>query len=225
MSPDATFRDFYREDARALHYRDKHDRDRTHRRAHRAESAAIADLLRRAGEPDGPWLDLPSGTGRFEPVLEAQGFQYVAADASHEMLRLAAERAHDDGARGWTGAVQASAFALPFEAGSFDGAMCLRFLHHFSSGTDRVRALAAVRRVVRRSAIVSFFAKESLQATRRRLRVRLRGHTTGRHAQSVASFREECRRAGFRVEALRYRDRFVSEWAVALLRVDSTTDQ
>lgn len=211
------FSDFYADEERARHYRDKFAADRVHRAADRAERAAIAGLLGRC-ESRGTWLDMPSGAGRFESAMADAGLKFVAADASFRMLVNCRSR-DETAAKPPIGCVRVDAFALPFAAKSFDGVLCSRFLHHFADPDMRIRALEELRRVVRSFAIVTYFDRASYQAARRSWRARHRNRSTGRHAQSRADLVSEAEAAGFQVAEIRYRARFISEWAVALLKV------
>jgi len=198
---------------RARAYRDRFRADRTHRAADRAERGRIRALLDRIAPIDDWVLDLPCGAGRFHDLLESRSCPFVAADISRSMLELVRERP-EPGRRGCVGA---SVLRPPFRDGAFDGALCIRLLHHFATERERVELLRALRRVVRRFAIVSFFDAHSLQALRRRWRSRFRGRPSARFAQTLASLRREARAAAFRVDAVSWRARAVSEWAVALL--------
>jgi len=88
------------------------------------EKAALLDLL-------GPLdrsarvLDMPCGTGRLLRSLGSAGFtSVVGADASPAMLEQARIAAPS------FPAVEADAFATPFESGSFQAVCSLRFLFH-----------------------------------------------------------------------------------------------
>ena len=116
------FSDFYTDEERARHYRDKFAADRVHRAADRAERAAIAALLGRCDDR-GIWLDMPSGAGRFESAIADAGLRFVAADASYSMLMNCRSR-EEPAARQPIGCVRVDAFSLPFAAQSFDGVLC-----------------------------------------------------------------------------------------------------
>ncbi len=84
-------------------------------------------------------VNVGAGTGSYEP----RDCQVVAVEPSGLML---AQRPSDAGP-----AVQAAAEELPFGDGSFDAAMAVLSLHHW---TDRVRGLAEMRRVARGPVVV-----------------------------------------------------------------------
>jgi SAM-dependent methyltransferase len=125
----------------------------------------------------GRLLDRPCGAGRFDV--------FVSCDLSAGMARLA----RDGGAR----AVRGDAFALPFAAGSFDTALCVRLLHHFDAG-DRQRALRELARVAGR-AVVTYFGMRGFKARRRTGKAKRRS----RRPVSSREFEEECEAAGWRV--------------------------
>lgn len=112
-------------------------------RKQRHDEALVRSLLGRAGVRRGSrLLDLPYGTGRMLPCLRAAGQRVVGVDRSLAMMR-AGQGAGRDGAR----LVRASAFALPFAAGSFDAALCLRFLFHLDDRPQRIAVLRELARV------------------------------------------------------------------------------
>ncbi len=203
---------YYRDAGRARQYGNRFAETRTQRAADRAEQRAVDGLLARVVVPDGArWLDVPSGAGRFPSALVTRGASVVAADVSAEML------AQVDGSRA-RGRVCASAFALPFGDGTFEGAICLRFLHHFEHARDRRGVLRELARVTREHAVVSYFDAASVPALRRRRRARRGGRATARFSQAWAEFREDLAAAGLEPVARRFRARFLSEWVAVLVR-------
>ena len=87
-------------------------------------------------------LNVGAGTGSYEPADR----EVTALEPSAEMIRQRPE--------GAAPAVQGSAEALPFADASFDAAMAVLTVHHW---TDRARGLAEMRRVARdRVAILTF---------------------------------------------------------------------
>lgn len=184
-------------------------RDVRFQRAHgpatdRRERLALQRLLLRAGDADGLWLDVPSGTGRMAAELPGPS---IGVDREISMLAAAAGRR-----------VCASATALPFQDGAFAGALCLRLLQHIPHADERVRILAELRRVCRGPAIVSFFDAHSLQHARRLLRRATGKPRSGRGAIGRRAFTAEAARAGFAVVAMRPLRRFWAEQTLVLLR-------
>lgn len=97
------------------------------------------------GRPTGRLLDLGSGTGALLPLLAEWSVSldaYVGADASPEMLRIAAERTSSGGRRAFAAAV---ADALPFAGGAFDTVVTASSLHYWE---DVDSSLTEIRRVL-----------------------------------------------------------------------------
>jgi len=115
------------------------------RRADPGIVQALARQLRLA--PGGAYLDLACGTGNYTAALSGLGGQWSAVDVSRVMLDQARPKA---GHIAW---VQASASALPFPDGRFDGALCTLAIHHFP---DLEAPFAEVRRTLRSGPFVIF---------------------------------------------------------------------
>jgi SAM-dependent methyltransferase len=115
------------------------------RRADPGIVQALARQLRLA--PGGAYLDLACGTGNYTAALCGLGGQWSAVDVSRVMLDQARPKA---GHIAW---VQASASALPFPDGRFDGALCTLAIHHFP---DLEAPFAEVRRTLRSGPFVIF---------------------------------------------------------------------
>jgi ubiquinone/menaquinone biosynthesis C-methylase UbiE len=111
-------------------------------------------------------LDVACGTGRFWPVVDECATSIVALDNSASMLAEASAHAAPNPARR---AVCGTAFRLPFRDRSFDGVLCMRFLHHLAHRDERIAALADMRRVVRHGAVVSLWV-DGCREGRRRVR-------------------------------------------------------
>ncbi|MGV3512690.1 MAG: class I SAM-dependent methyltransferase [Novosphingobium sp.] len=84
-------------------------------------------------------VNVGAGTGSYEPI----GRQVTAVEPSAEMI---AKRALDAAP-----AVQARAEALPFADGSFDAAMAVLTVHHWS---DKAEGLREMRRVSRGAVVI-----------------------------------------------------------------------
>lgn len=87
-------------------------------------------------------LNVGAGTGSYEPV----GRRVTAVEPSREMIR---QRAADAAP-----AIQASAEELPFDDNSFDAAMAVLTVHHW---TDKGRGLREMRRVTRGPVVLLTF--------------------------------------------------------------------
>ena len=110
------------------------------------EQKLVADLLDEF--PDGlAVLDVPFGTGRFVPEFLAKNMQITGLDASKDMLDVARRELGDklDQCRIDIG----DATRLPYEAGSFDLVVCIRFLTHIINFEQAKLVLDEFRRVSR----------------------------------------------------------------------------
>lgn len=168
------------------------------------ERAGIVHLLALAGNPRGPWLDVPSGAGRLSELLPPP---VVQSDRDPAMLVAAGPR-HDRAC--------ASAASLPFADRSFTGALCMRLLQHIPGPRERTCILAELARVTTGPVIVSFFDSCSLQAARRWVR-RLTGKKrSGRSSVSRRQLTAELRAAG--LEPVRWHAtlRFLGEQTLVL---------
>jgi SAM-dependent methyltransferase len=155
-------------------------------------------------------LDAPCGTGILTDALRARGLRVVAADISPAMLDVAHERG---GTVGW---VRADVEQPPFRAGTFDGAVCNRFLMHLPSDTrvDVLRTLAAASRG---PLVVTVCHPYTLKSATRALR-RLGGRSTKRSPRITrAELDAEVARAGLRVTQLIAVVPLLSEIWVAVL--------
>lgn len=92
-----------------------YDSGRQHKAKWRAEIDAVGAFL-----TEGPVLDVPFGTGRFVPIYQEKGLQFLGVDKSPDMLSIA--QAKYPGVN----AVLGSAFDLP--DGKFGTVVCVRFL-------------------------------------------------------------------------------------------------
>ena len=80
----------------------------------------LAKELRLA--PGSKILDLASGTGDFSRMFTDHGFETVAVDLSHNMLKVAEKTSNK---------IQCDGTELPFEDNSFDGVVCGYALRNF----------------------------------------------------------------------------------------------
>lgn len=91
----------------------------------------------------GSLLEVAAGTAiASAPAYRASDRPVVLTDRSRDMLTRAAQRLADGGpVRPGVRFVQADAFELPFEPGTFDTVLCLGFLHLVDDPLDLVRRL------------------------------------------------------------------------------------
>lgn len=125
------------------------------------EERVVQALLARVGAV-ATALDVPSGYGRFAPVLEAVSERLVFGDVDRSRLL---------GLRG-SGRLHARpdvvalhvAGALPFFDDAFDLVFHLRYLHHVRSPAEREAVLAEIVRVSRRWVVLSYYRRPNLHS-------------------------------------------------------------
>ncbi len=88
----------------------------------------------------GRYLDVGSGTGNYTIAMHRSGVPMVGLELSLTMLNRPREKSDEVT---W---LNASAFAIPFRAASFDGATCT-FVHHHLN--DPIAAFEEIRRVMK----------------------------------------------------------------------------
>ena len=192
------------------HYRDRGLAERydglrfggSRARRNAAKWRAISRAMDRAAELGGEIrsvLDLPTGTGRFVPQLDARGLSVVGADISLEMMKVGREKAQALGSPARF--VQCDAEELPFPDRSFDCSMTIRFLFHLTAAA-RVRALTELARVSRRWVIADYRHRYSLRYVRQSAShgLGLRGPAEPR--VSRAEMDAEITAAGLRVDTI-----------------------
>jgi SAM-dependent methyltransferase len=108
---------------------------------HRRPDPRIADQIRRALGSARTVVDVGAGTGSYEPADRA----VIAVEPS---IVMAAQRAVDAAP-----VVRAVAESLPFPDGSFDAALAVLTIHHWSDVTGGLREMA---RVARGVAVLTF---------------------------------------------------------------------
>ena len=73
-------------------------------------------------------LELPAGTGRVAVPLAQKGATVIGGDISENMLRVAMDKKHREGARSAHFA-QVNGLSLPFADGTFDAVTSFKFFH------------------------------------------------------------------------------------------------
>ncbi len=204
---------YEREPGYALRYRDHRFASGHGPRTDRRERATIRRLLATTAPSSGPWLDVPSGTGRMTAELPGPTVQ---VDRNVAML-LAVGAPPVDAPRPprWAASC-ACASALPFADASFAGVLCCRLLQHLPQPEERIAVLAELRRVSRGPVIISFFDAHSLLHLRRVLRRAIGKPRSGRSAIARRRFAAEAAAAGLRPVRLLSLGRFVAEQTFAL---------
>lgn len=137
--------------ATAANYRGDNARRYEAKRVRREKWAAEHSILSSwlAAYPAGSTvLDIPCGTGRFEPIYRAARFHVIGRDISDDMLAEASKRC-----AGWDiGLGNVLAIDLPDAA--VDVAVCIRLLNMVEPD-EMARALAELQRVARKAVIIS----------------------------------------------------------------------
>ncbi|MFT0181883.1 MULTISPECIES: class I SAM-dependent methyltransferase [Pseudomonas] len=177
-----------------------------------------------AGQPN-LVLDLPSGAGRFWPLLaEKRNRLIIGADYSENMLATArAQQPAEVVARVKT--LQTSAFAIDLSDNSVDCIFCMRLFHHVGESADRLALLQEFHRVTRDSVILSLWVDGNFKAWRRQALERRRqaegrdrGGYQNRFIVERGQFEAEVAQAGFVVDrALDFLPGYAM-WRVYVLR-------
>ncbi|MXS21780.1 MULTISPECIES: class I SAM-dependent methyltransferase [Pseudomonas] len=177
-----------------------------------------------AGQPN-LVLDLPSGAGRFWPLLaEKRNRLIIGADYSENMLATArAQQPAEVVARVKT--LQTSAFAIDLSDNSVDCIFCMRLFHHVGEAADRLALLQEFHRVTRDSVILSLWVDGNFKAWRRQALERRRqaegrdrGGYQNRFIVERSQFEAEVAQAGFVVDrALDFLPGYAM-WRVYVLR-------
>lgn len=158
--------------------------------------------LRDAGEP-GLVLDLPSGSGRFWPVLAEHANRVIlAADPSTDRLALAEAQSSSE-VRKRIRTFQSSAFSIGLSANAVDCIFCMRLFHHLDDSGKRGAILDEFYRVTRDTAIVGLWVDGNVKSWRhKRQQGRLEvGMSAPRNRFVVcrSDIESEFARAGFRI--------------------------
>jgi len=144
-------------------------------------------------------LDLPCGTGRFTGGLAKSGYDVVGADISSEMMQVARERLGP--VPRLHGYVRADAESLPFDSGTFDCVMSIRFLFHVDQRT-RISMLRDMARVSRRWLILDYRHKYAYRYVMWRIRRALGLTKTSLERISRGALEAELAEAGIRIVSI-----------------------
>ena len=207
-------------------YLKKHHDGWARRLSHLRDEQVARYALRLADDP-GLVLDLPSGAGRFWPLLAEDPYRVIlAADNSADMLAVArGSQPADIVAR--VRSFQTSAFAIDLPANAVDCIFCIRLLHHIQSAENRRVILREFYRVTRDTVILSLWVDGNYKAWKRR-RLEQRRAKEGRAAENQnrfvvprAEIESEFEEAGFRIVG--HKDFFpgYAMWRTYILRKES----
>ncbi len=188
----------------AEQYLHKHQEGIARRLSHWRDEQLVNRALKRAGEPN-LVLDLPSGAGRFWPLLAKHPNRAIlAADNSADMLAiaLASQPAH---VVQRIKTFQTSAFSIDLTNNAVDCIFCMRFLHHIAQSERRLAMLREFQRVTRDTVIISLWVDGNYKAWKRK-RLEARRVAQGRASENQNRFviprsviESEFRQAGFNI--------------------------
>ena len=165
---------------------------RRHRRDEAAIAKALDALAAAAGRPLETVLDVPCGTGRFTEWLRDRGLRPIGGELSLAMLDQAKSKA--PGAP-W---IACDLAQLPFDTGSCDVALCVRFMHLVRDQSLRAAYLSELARVARHGVVVDFRHSRTLRVWGRRVRHRLGWLEKSPANLRPSAIREALERAGLR---------------------------
>ena len=207
----------------AQQYFHKHQDGLARRLSHQRDEQLARRALALAGEP-GLVLDLPSGAGRFWPLLaEKANRVIIGADNSKAMIETAcAAQPPEVVAR--VRPLQTSAFAIDLPDNSVDSIFCMRLFHHIGEAAHRKTILSEFQRVSRDSVILSLWVDGNFKAWRRKKLEQRRSAKTeqdnyqNRFVLPADTVEEEFKAAGFRIQERLDFLPFYAMWRVYVLR-------
>lgn len=207
----------------AQQYFDKHQAGLARRLSHQRDEQMARRALALAGEP-GLVLDLPSGAGRFWPLLaEKANRVIIGADNSAAMLETAC-RSQPAQVVERVRPLQTSAFAIDLPDNAVDSIFCMRLFHHIGEAAHRKAILSEFQRVSRDSVILSLWVDGNFKAWRRKKLEQQRnaageqGSYQNRFVLPAATVEAEFEAAGFRIQERMDFLPFYAMWRVYVLR-------
>lgn len=207
----------------AQQYLHKHQDGIARRLSHQRDEQLARRALALAGEP-GLVLDLPSGAGRFWPLLaEKANRVIIGADNSAAMLQIACGSQPAEVVKR-VRPLQTSAFAIDLPDNAVDSIFCMRLFHHIGEAAHRKAILSEFQRVSRDSVIISLWVDGNIKAWRRkRLEARRNngqadGSYQNRFVLPTATVEQEFEAAGFRIQERMDFLPFYAMWRVYVLR-------
>lgn len=144
----------------------KHQDGFSRRLSHLREEQLGRKALKLAGDPK-LVLDIPSGAGRFWPLLaERPDREIIAADNSEHMIEVAC-RSQPKSIVDRVTTLRTSAFDISLPDASVDCVFSMRLLHHIGQSEHRLAMLREMHRVTRDSLIISLWVDGNFKAMRR----------------------------------------------------------
>jgi len=172
-------------------------------------------------------LDMPSGYGRFTPLLLPRTDCLISLDLSHHMLAKALERTDQVGAelagQGLAAEAGASFFAnavssqLPLPDKCVDLSLTVRHFHHVHDRERRSAMLGELNRVTRQRIILTFYRNGTLHHAQRLVK-KVKPLVKQITFRSIDQFVAETGEAGLEVERIIKLKRMVHSQTFAVLR-------
>jgi SAM-dependent methyltransferase len=142
----------------------------------RREREFVAELLARIDPPPRRILDIPSGRGRFTPLLRsAASERLVCCDIDPRRIQALSDAEGEEGAP-ITLRIADLFERLPFGDGEFDLVFNFRFLHHVRDLARLAHVASELVRVSQRHLIVSYYGLSLVHGVQRRLWRAVPGH-------------------------------------------------
>lgn len=204
-------------------YFHKHQASLARRLSHQRDEQLARRALTLAGEP-GLVLDLPSGAGRFWPLLaEKPNRVIIGADNSQAMLDTAMCSQPGEVVKR-VRPLQTSAFSIDLPDNAVDSIFCMRLFHHIGEAAHRKAILSEFQRVSRDSVILSLWVDGNLKAWRRKKLEQQRnasgeqGGYQNRFVLPADTVEAEFEASGFRIQERLDFLPFYAMWRVYVLR-------
>lgn len=141
-------------------------------------------------------LDIPCGTGRLSPLVLQNGFRWLGADISYEMMEVAREKTARY--RDAIGNVRLESERMPFKSGSIDCVASIRFIYHVLSREERIAILREMNRISRKWVIIDYNYSNPVRSLYRRIGYLVRPPRRKRRL-SMKEIYEELAEAGLKV--------------------------
>ncbi len=173
----------------ADYYAQKRDESFLKKLSNRFELNMVRHALRRLSTrfPVQTSLDLPTGTGRFLPVISEFSGDIIAMDASPAMvsrLQLNDSSAAPNTTPPKIARCVGSVFEIPLPDDHVDIVLCSRLIHHLPDAAARLSLFSELARVARYGMVVTFFDAGSYCGMRRNARAKRKQKLNTRHAIS-----------------------------------------
>lgn len=112
-------------------------------------------------------LDVPCGTGRLAPLLLHNGFRWIGADISYEMIEVA--RRKTKVFKNVAGNVRLEAEHMPFKSGSIGCVASIRFIYHVPTSEERITILRELGRISKKWVIIDYNYPNPVRSLYRRI--------------------------------------------------------